>query len=157
MELFYSSLGLFVPLSKITGVMFVDRRINSSIWTPLFVNICAWFWIIFGILNNFYLIVHRGAFETIMNLLVANQSGSLMTKDFIYIYRQLGIPFFSFVTHIMIYTSVGSTMKSFWKALKPIDHLLNSYENFNSLQKCSKIGLMWITAAVSARFQDIFL
>lgn len=149
MEQFFSSIGLFVPLCKFTGVMVFDQRINSSTWIPLFVNICAWFWIIISIINNFYLIVHRGAIETIIKLLVANQSGNLMTKDFLYIFRQLGIPFLSFITHIMLYTSVESTTKSFWNALKPIDHLLNSSKNFNSIQKCSKIGLVWIITAVS--------
>jgi len=153
---FFTSIRIFGTFLKITGVN-LDRK-SSSKWGILIVKLCSLFWILVSIQNCTYLIVLRGAFRTMINLLVANKdsSGNQLMEDFIFILRQLGIPFFTLITHILLYNTVGSTMKSFWAALKPINRLLHLHD-LSGIRKTSIFALICIITSVSITQYFLFI
>ncbi len=118
-------------------------------WKNIFVQIVRAFWIFVSIQNYAFIIASRKALSIMVNVFAANQdlSGIQLIRDFIIILRQLGVPILSFVTHIMLYITIGPTMKSFRIALEPINRLLNLHD-LSGIRKRSMFAFIWIATVV---------
>jgi len=143
---FLTAIGVILEtFLKMCGVIYIE----DQKWKNIFVTLIRAFWILVSIQNYAYLILSRNTLATMVNVLAANQdmSGTQLIKDFMFILRQLGVPFFSFVTHIMLYITIGSTMRSFWTSLKPINRLLNLH-NLPGVRNRSIFASIWIVSVV---------
>jgi len=129
-DYFFTSIGIFGTFLKINGVN-LDQKPSSSIQ------------------NYAYLLILRSVFAAMTCLIASNEnsSGSQLMSEMIIVIRQLGVPFFKFTTHLMLYITIKSTMTSFWDALKPVNRLLGRQE-FSSIRKGSIFALIWIVIVV---------
>jgi len=150
-NLFFNSIGIFFrTLLKMCGIMNPEDPIK---WKNIFVQIVRAFWIFVSIQNYAFIIASRKALSIMVNVFAANQdlSGIQLIRDFIIILRQLGVPILSFVTHIMLYITIGPTMKSFRIALEPINRLLNLHD-LSGIRKRSMFAVIWIATVVFNHF-----
>lgn len=149
---FLTTIGVILEtFLKMCGVM----NIGDKKWKNIFVKLIRAFWILVSIQNYAYLILSRNTLATMVNVIASNQdmSGTQLIKDFMFILRQLGVPFFSFITHITLYVAIGSTMKSFWTALKPINRLLNLHD-LPGVRNRSIFASIWIISVVIYSFSN---
>ena len=146
-DYFFTSIGIFGTFLKINGVN-LDQK-PSSKCENLLIKLCSWFWILVSIQNYAYLLILRSVFAAMTCLIASNEnsSGSQLMSEMIFVIRQLGVPFFKFTTHLMLYITIKSTMRSFWDALKPVNRLLSRQE-FSSIRKGSIFALIWIVIVV---------
>lgn len=144
---FFKSIGIFGTFLKITGVN-LDQK-PSSKWENLIIKICGWFWILVSIQNYAYLLILRSVFAAVTCLIASNENstGSQLMSEMIFVIRQLGVPFFRFTTHVLLYITIKSTMSSFWTTLKPVNRFLNRHE-FSGIRKGSIFALIWILIVV---------
>jgi len=144
---FLTSIRVFGIFLKISGIN-LDKK-SASNWNFWMMKTCGIFWILASIQNYIYLVILRSAFGTMFHLLIANKNstGHQLMSDLIFVLRQLGLPLFRLTTHIMLFINIGSTMKSFWTALKPINRLLNRQE-LTGIRKRSIFAFIWIMIVV---------
>ena len=148
-EHFIASMGIILgTFFKMCGLL-MNHLEDESKWKNIFVQIIRAFWILVSIQNNAYLIASRNALGTMVNVLAANQdiSGTQLMRDLIFILRHLAAPIFSFMTHIMLYITIDSTIKSFWTALKPINRLLK-FHDLSCIRTRSILAATWIATVV---------